>query len=138
MPAVWPEDYGALGNQRKVPLPTQRTLNSLTEEVMFELNFDKEVFTREIKDGWKRTEDPRQREQHEQRPGGTKVHSVFREGAMSSVLGFGVEGSGWQWQRDEFNFFTSGFLHLSPHQFHSDHIKSLLDAPKRLFREQLS
>lgn len=63
----------------------------------------------------KRTEDPRQREQDERRPGIKKVHSVFREGARSSVPGFGVEGSGYQWQRDELSLFTSGFLHLNPH-----------------------
>lgn len=62
----------------------------------------------------KRTEDPRQREQHEQRPGIKKVHSVFREAAGSSVPGFGGKGSGYHWQRDEFNLFTSG-LHLNPH-----------------------
>lgn len=46
----------------------QRTWNSVTEKVMFELNLGKQVFARETGDGQKRTKDPRQREQHEQKP----------------------------------------------------------------------
>lgn len=63
------------------------------------------------------------------------MYSVFREGAASSMTGFGERSVGTS-GKDMTS--ASGFLHLRPRQLNSDRVESILDSLGRHFRKHLS